>query len=104
MTTANERRGLVALGVIMAIVVLSLLFTTRCGGDSKPATYDAANAADSSAVTRVDLRDSLRVVEIEGDYKPRRRKPGLVRAPKQYPERDPLSPEEHVSNSGCGHE
>lgn len=96
MVTSNERKGLIAIVVLLSALVLIVVCTQRCG--SEPETGVNSVLADSIAVTNDSVGDAVSDSVIHGGkYRRKRRRTKQKTSKSSYKERDPLAEEEYVN-------
>lgn len=95
MVTVNERRGMIALAVLLGLLVLIVICTGRCGSDPQSANVMVENDTVTMSGT-----DTVRVNADTVSHNKKHHRSGKNKkyAPKSsYKERDPLAEDEKVT-------
>lgn len=96
MVTSNERKGLIAIVVLLSALVLIVVCTQRCG--SEPESGVNSVLTDSEAVTNDSVGNAVSDSVIHGGkYQRKRRRTKQKTSKSSYKERDPLAKEEYVN-------
>ena len=98
MITANERRGLIGLAVVLAVAVILVISTRRCGGDA-PLPPEVAVSDSVSNVSAVQTQDSSFIkTDTISTKKRNKRKSNQPKKGASPAERNPLDTSEIVSH------
>ena len=95
MVPVNERRGMIALAVLLGLLVLIVICTGRCGSDPQSENVTAVTDTVTTSGT-----DTVRVETDTVSYDKKHHRSGKNKkyAPKSsYKERDPLAEDEKVT-------
>lgn len=96
MVTSNERKGLIAVILLLSVLMLIVVCTQRCG--SEPESGVNVALADSVAVTNDSVGTAVSDSVIHsGKYYRKRRRTKQKTSKSSYKERDPLAEEEYVN-------
>ena len=96
MVTSNERKGSIAIVVLLSALVLIVVCTQRCG--SEPESGVNAALADTVAVANDSVGTAVSDSVIHsGKYQRKRRRSKQKTSNSSYKERDPLAEEEYVN-------
>lgn len=95
MVTSNERKGLIAVIVLLSVLVLIVVCTQRCGSEPENTVNTALT---DSIVTNDSICNAVNdTVMRRGKYHRERKKSSKNTSGSSYKERDPLAEDEYVS-------